>query len=194
MPQADNLKSNFLRYLLAANRPQMDDFKEWLLQPGMLFNSREQWWGGRGTRAAPHEGLDLHSFADARGMIKKLNRQIKIPAAFAGHIVKICPDFLGQSIFIRHVFQSPGGRRLYSAYGHTAPLDSLSVGQEVVEGEIIGAISGGSGNRTALAPHLHITFAWAPADCSPERLTWKNLGDDAGITLIDPLTVISSHI
>jgi murein DD-endopeptidase MepM/ murein hydrolase activator NlpD len=104
--------------------------------------------------------------------------------------VKIDQDFLGQSIYIRHEILSENGRQLYSAYGHTVPLDSLANGQEVVEGEIIGHISGGSGQKTAIAPHVHITFAWMPVPVDPDRLNWENLGNDPGITLIDPLAVL----
>ena len=89
-----------------------------------------------------------------------------------------------------HAGVTAGDRRLLSAFGHTVPRDSLSTGHYVAEGEIIGAISGFPGKKTDLLPHLHLTFAWVPADISPDRLTWENLGNDPGIRLIDPLTVI----
>ncbi|MCK9375180.1 MAG: M23 family metallopeptidase [Syntrophobacterales bacterium] len=180
-----------MAYLVAHNHTRLGDFKEWLFQPGMLFQSLEKWWGGGGLRPGHHEGLDLYSFADVRGRIKILDQHIRIPAAFSGRIVKIDPDFLGKSIFIKHEIFSGSGRQLYSAYGHTAPLEALTVGQTVVEGEIIAIISGGPGRKTAIAPHLHITFAWMPASLDPDRLTWENLGHDPAITLIDPLSVLS---
>ncbi len=191
MPTSNNLKSRFLEYLVAHNRAQMGDFQEWLFQPGMLFQSLEKWWGGGGLRPAHHEGLDLYSFADARGRIKILDQYIRIPAAFSGLIVKIDPDFLGKSIFIKHEIFSGSGRQLYSAYGHTAPLDWLTIGQAVAEGEIIATISAGPGRKIALAPHLHLTFAWLPARVDPDRLTWENLGHDPEITLIDPQSLLS---
>ncbi|MFA5112152.1 MAG: peptidoglycan DD-metalloendopeptidase family protein [Desulfobaccales bacterium] len=190
MPTSPNPQSRFLEYLVAHNRTRMRDFDQWLFQPGMLFHSLEKWWGGGGPRPGPHEGLDLYSFADARGLVKILDQHIRIPAAFPGVIVKISPDFLGKSIFISHEIFSDPGRKLYSAYGHTAPLDGLTIGQVVAEGEIIAAISAGPGRKTALAPHLHLTFAWAPAGLDPDRLTWENLGRDPGITLIDPRPVL----
>jgi hypothetical protein len=63
----------------------------------------------------------------------------------------------------------------------------------VAAGEIIAAVAGFSGKKSSLPPHLHLTFAWVPADFRLEQLTWKNLGHDAGIRLIDPLSVISGR-
>jgi hypothetical protein len=191
MSRANNLQSNFINDLLAANRPGMDGFKEWLLQPGMLFGATGKWWGDHGLRYMRHEGLDLSVFAAVDGMIKKLDQHTRIPAAFAGEVIKIAPDFLGKSIYIRHAIFSAGGRQLISAYGHTVPAESLTAGQKVAAGEIIGRISGFPGKKTSLVPHLHLTFAWVPLDRAMEQLDWQSLGNDPGITLIDPLAVLS---
>ena len=86
------------------------------------------------------------------------------------------------------------GRQLLSAFGHTVPRDGLKTGQQVAAGEIIAAVSGFPGKQTNLPPHLHLTFAWVPVDVRPDQLTWKNLGHDPGITLIDPLAVILSFL
>ena len=101
MSQSPDLKSSFFQYLVAINRPHLDNFKQWIFLPGMLFNSGEKWWGDQGRRATPHEGLDLCSFAEIDGNIKNLDPHTKIPAAFAGEIVKIDPDFLGPI----HIYQ-----------------------------------------------------------------------------------------
>jgi hypothetical protein len=194
MSPSPDLQSNFMKFLLEHNRPRMAGFKQWVFQPGMEFQALQKWWGDQGPRAAPHEGLDLYSFEDGRGMINTVDQSTQIPAAFAGHIVKIQPDFLGKSIFMSHAGVTAGDRRLLSAFGHTVPRDSLSTGHLVAEGEVIGAISGFPGKKTDLLPHLHLTFAWVPADISPDRLTWENLGNDPEIRLIDPLTVILRHI
>ncbi len=180
--------------MVQQNRPQMDGLKKWVFHPGMLFNSPEKWWGDQGTRYTKHEGLDLYSYADANGAIKTVDRHTRIPAAFAGEIVKIDPDFLGKSIYISHEIFSVGGRRLISVYGHTVLRESLSAGQQVAAGEIIGRISVFSDKKTTLVPHLHITFAWVPVQLALNQLDWKNLGADPGITLIDPLSVLSSLI
>jgi hypothetical protein len=193
MVLSPNLHSKFMDFMVGHNRTQMDRFMNWVFQPGMRFQASEKWWGDRGRRPAPHEGLDLYSFADEAGRVKTVDPQTQIPAAFGGHIAKIHPDFLGKSIFMSHEIFAQGDRRLLSAFGHTVPRDTLKVGQYVAAGESIGTIAGIFGKSTDLPAHLHLTFAWVPADVTPDRLTWKNLVDDPGITLIDPLTVISPH-
>jgi hypothetical protein len=181
-----------MQFLVAHNRPRMDGFQRWLFQPGMLFQAEVTWWGDQGRRPAPHEGLDLCCFEDAGGNEKTLDQHTQIPAAFAGQVVKIERDFLGQSIYMSHAIFADGGRRLLSAFGHTVPRESLQVGSQVAAGEIIAALSGFPRKKTALVPHLHLSFAWVPVDLSPAQLTWKNLGNDPEITLMDPLTVISA--
>ncbi len=177
--------------MLASNRAEMAGFKSWLFQPGMLFNSLETWWGEKKPRAAPHEGLDLCFFEDAAGQIKKVDENIKIPATFAGKIVKLDRDFLGESIYLSHEIFSADGRQLYTAYGHTRPLASLQVGKAVAAGEIIAQISAAAGKKIQIPPHLHLTFAWIPVPIALDRLNWPNLGTDPTITLIDPLLLLS---
>lgn len=187
-------RSLFLKHLVALNRPHLDNFKQWVFQPGMRFNSSEKWWGDLGRRPTPHEGLDLCSFEDLNGTIKTLGRHTRIPAAFAGEVVKIEPDFLGQSIYIRHEISDAGGRQLYSAYGHTLPVDSLAIGAQVAAGELIAVMSDFAGKKSAIQPHLHITFAWVAVPISLADLNWANLGKDSNITLLDPLAVLQPFV
>lgn len=156
----------------------------------MLFNSSEKWWGDQGARPVPHEGLDLCRFEGVNGNIRSLDQQTKIPAAFAGEIVKIAPDFLGKSIYVSHEIFDDYGRQLYSAYGHILPQDSLKKGSRVAEGQTIAVMSDLSGKKLAIQPHVHITFAWIPVPFAPHDLNWANLGKKSDITLIDPLSVL----
>jgi murein DD-endopeptidase MepM/ murein hydrolase activator NlpD len=119
-----------------------------------------------------------------------MDTAIKIPAAFSGEIVKIEPDFLGISIYISHEIFTGPGRQLFSAYGHTAPLDSIKAGSRVKEGETIAVISGGSGKKGSIMPHLHITFAWISTPIALNDLSWDNLAKNRNITPIDPLSVL----
>jgi len=192
--QSDNLKSGFLGYMLESNRAEMKGFKKWLFQPGMLFNSRETWWGEKKPRRTPHEGLDLCFFEDAAGRIKKVDGKINIPATFAGEIVKISRDFLGKSIYLSHEIFSQGRRQLYTIYGHTKPFASLKVGDKVAKGEIFATIAAQPKKSFDILPHLHLTFAWIPLQIHPDRLNWLNLGRDGAITLIDPLSVLLSPV
>ena len=190
MSNLPDLKSPFCQYLVSHNRPHLDNFKEWVFLPGMLFNSWEKWWGDQGRRTTPHEGVDLCSFAEVNGRVKDLGFHTKIPAAFAGEIVKIAPDFLGQSIFMRQAIFDERGRQLYSAYGHTDPVDTLHIGSQVAEGQTIAVIADLTGKQLAILPHVHLTFAWIPVAIAAHELNWDNLGKNPGITLIDPLAVL----
>jgi murein DD-endopeptidase MepM/ murein hydrolase activator NlpD len=190
MLQANNLRSSFWNFMVENNSPHLDGLKKWIFQPGMLFHSWEQWWGEPKRRIAAHEGLDLFSFEDSNGIQKTVDKDTKIPATFAGEVVKIDNDFLGKSIYLRHEIADEGGRRLYTVYGHTNPRASLRAGTKVAEGEIIGCISAAIHKKTTILPHLHLTLAWVPAVMPPDQLTWQNLSNDPMITLIDPLTVL----
>jgi len=183
-------RSSFVADLVAVNWPRLAGFQRWVFQPGMLFQAPNKWWGDRGPRYAPHEGLDLYSFADAGGGLQVVDQHTRTPAAFAGKIVKIAPDFLGHSIYLRHRRYAADGRQLISVYGHTVPQESLPVGVRVAAGEVIGTVSGFPDKKTSLLPHLHLTFAWTPVRVDVERLDWRHLADDPEITLIDPLAVI----
>jgi len=191
MSPAPEIHSKFIEFMLEHNRPRMDGFQRWLFHPGMLFQAVQKWWGDQGLRAVPHEGLDLYSFEEALGRVQTVDQQTQIPAAFAGQVVKIDQDFLGKSIYIIHAIYTNDGRQLLSAVGHTIPREGLKTGQQVAAGEIIAAVAGFPGKKINLPPHVHLTFAWVPKDFRVDQLTWKNLGHDPGIRLIDPLAVIS---
>lgn len=194
MSLTPNAKSPFGKYLVALNRPRLDNFHKWLFLPGMLFNAVEKWWGDNGIRPAPHEGLDLCQFEEVSGKQKTLDWHTKIPAAFAGEVVKIDRDFLGQSIFIRHEIFDAYGRQLYSAYGHTRPEDTLRVESQVAAGEAIATISDFPNPKLAVLPHVHLTFAWMPGDIDISGLNWDNIGKISDITLIDPLAVLDLSV
>jgi hypothetical protein len=183
------LTGSFFYHLLAANQPRLDGFKHWLFHPGMLFQSRQQWWGKEKSRSIPHEGLDLCWFKDVGGNRQSLDYTTAIPVPFPGTVVKISPDFLGQSIFVAHEILPELDRRLYTAFGHTNPRPGLVVGQKFVEGEIIAAVSAPVTRKIIVPPHLHITLALIPDSIPAAQLTWNNLGVEPTITLLDPLTV-----
>jgi hypothetical protein len=191
MSPSSEIHSQFMEFMLEHNRPRMDGFHRWVFHPGMLFQAPGKWWGDQGLRAVPHEGVDLYSFEAASGRVETVDHQTQIPAAFAGEVVKIDRDFLGKSIYISHAIYADDGRQFLSAVGHTSPRDGLKIGLQVAAGEIIAGVAGLPGNKTNLPPHVHLTFAWVPADYRMDQLTWNNLGHDAGIRLIDPLSVIS---
>ena len=123
------MPSSFTQHLLQANHLQQQDFQGWLLQPGMLFAANQFWWGAEGPRPRPHEGLDLCTFGNRRGELNSLGAGALIPTLFAGQVVAIFADFLGQSILVAH--QQQGARRFYSIYAHVIAAPHLSIGVTV---------------------------------------------------------------
>jgi len=184
-------RSRFQEYLRDQNRPYLDELQAWRFQGGMRFGAREQWWGEGKARPAPHEGLDLYAFVDTAGKVHYLDETLAIPATWAGEVTKVAPDFLGQSIFLVHEFKTPEGRRLLTAYGHTAPRPTLAVGQRVAAGEVIAHLAAARGPKMRVPPHLHLTLAWMAPDLPAVRLAWPSLGADPGLELLDPLEVLA---
>lgn len=188
-PRADYPPGDFFTFLLAANHPRLDGFKQWWLQPGMLFQSRQQWWGRKKLRASPHEGLDLCWYLDEAGNCRALDSATAIPVPFPGVIGHLCGDFLGESIFVDHALPVRPGWRLVTAFGHTTPRAGLAVGQRVMAGEIIATISSAVGRRSVVPPHLHLTLAEVPDAIPTVELTWARLGAVSDLILLDPLKV-----
>jgi murein DD-endopeptidase MepM/ murein hydrolase activator NlpD len=180
---------NFTRFLAEYNRLDETGFEKWIFYAGMLFNSPEKWWGNRGNRANPHEGLDICFYRNKKGELLRLDETTKIPALYDGEIVKIGDDFLGKSVYMRHAVFDGRGNQLYTAYGHTNPCD-IRVGGVAKEGDIVGTI-GKIRKKTPLIPHLHISVAWIPAQYPPEQLDWPIIGDPDISVLLDPLKIIS---
>ncbi len=189
--ELNNTDSGFFDFLLKINQPYMNNFERWVFYPGMLFNSLNKWWGDKKQRKTAHEGIDLCYFKEKNGEINKLPKNIKIPGTFSGNIVKIEEDFLGKSIFLGHNIFSQDQRQLYTVYGHTNPLDSIKSMQKIEAGEVIATISEFQRERMDIHPHLHITFAWVPASVNFDYLNWQNLANNPGITLLDPLAILS---
>ena len=188
------IKSRFFDHLLEKNPDSLGNFQRWRFHPGMLFNSWEQWWGEPGRRPSAHEGIDLCFFEDEAGQINFLGGTVRVPATFAGTVVKLDRDFLGQSIYLRHAIFSEDGAQLLTAYGHTRLVEGLAVGRQVAEGEIIASIAPVSARKNGMRAHLHLTMAWAPVLLPLDRLTWENLGRDGGIRLIDPLAALAPPV
>jgi hypothetical protein len=184
-------ESRFFDFLLAINQPYLNNFEKWVFQPGMLFDSLDKWWGDKEKRQTAHEGIDLCCFKENNGQVTTLHKKIKIPATFSGTIFKTEKDFLGTSIYLRHNIFAQDLRQLYTIYGHTTPLSSVIAKQKVEAGEPIAQVSEFTPKGTDIPPHLHLSFAWVPAPVEPNRLTWQNLTQDPGITLIDPFSVLT---
>ncbi len=165
-------------------------FKEWIFHPAMLFGSLQKWWGDSGKRQRPHEGLDLCLYRTREGNIDYLTGETKIPVVFAGQIIKVSDDFLGQSVFVGHDVYDSDGRQLYTIYGHIKPGNNIRPGKRLSEGDVIGVITG-TGDSEAFTPrHFHVSVAWIPNIMHVPELGWQTINDPTRVVLLDPLSVI----
>ncbi len=183
-------KTGFSEYIVGCNGLG-GRFEEWFFYPGMLFNASDRWWGGGGRRDRPHEGLDLCLYRDRCGEKHRLDETTEIPVIYSGEIIRICDDFLGQSIFVGHDTYDGNGNRLYTVYGHTIPLRGIDRGKAVSEGSIIATIAGVKRGKATVPSHLHISIAWIPETLPSKMLNWKTIDDRRMVNLLDPLKVIA---
>ena len=167
----------------------------WLFSPGMLFGSKEKWWGNGSERARPHEGIDLIACVSEGGNIFMVDGNTEIPVIQGGRIISVVEDFLGFSIFQAHDIFDSSRRRLCTAYGHTEPLKDVSASMMVGRGDVIAKVSQ-SGNRQSIVPaHLHITTAWIPDQMLDEGLDWGMFNSSEDVAMINPLDfIISSYV
>jgi len=165
--------------------------KEWLLCPGMLFRSAGKWWGNRGLRRQPHEGLDLLLYRDQEDRILHLDKTTGIPAVSDGVVVGMISDFLGKSIIVEHPVPDSDNARNYTIYAHTSPQDSICAGTAVSRGDTIATLAGEGRSPFPVAAHLHISTAWAPQPVSCDRFNWDTIGVSEMLILLDPLDVVA---
>ena len=174
--------------LLRCNGIDGTAFGQWVFYPGMLFGAQAKWWGGGGDRNKHHEGLDLYLYRDEAGQIHNLDDKMEIPAMFAGRVVKVDKDFLGQSVYVEHGISDGGGKLLYTVYGHVEPRAGVAKGAALKKGRVFAAIApGGKKRRSVPPPHLHLSVAWIAEEFPQERLNWDMLSDCGTVQLLDPL-------
>ena len=182
-------ESRFTEYMVRENGLDRRGFRAWVFLRSMLFGAEGKWWGDRGKRTSPHEGLDVCLFSDARRSLFRLKEGTRIPAMCDGTVVAIIDDFLGVSIVLEHRLPDHGGRFLM-IYGHMVVREGLRAGSGVRETEVIGTLVDPGTSRGDIYPHLHVSLARPSAGMSYDRLTWRDLNDPGLFTMIDPLAVI----
>ena len=182
-------KTRFTEMLISANRLDADDFRNWVFCPGMRFNSPHKWWGDRGRRDFPHEGIDFCLYQDRTGQILHMGRKTRIPVMHDGVVRAMFTDYLGQAVIIEHGNIADSGPYL-SAYAHTAPLDAVQPGLMVKEGDIIATIAGTGISKAKILPHLHFSFGRPSPDLVYETFVWNTMRDANRVELLDPLSLI----
>jgi hypothetical protein len=164
-------------------------FRGWVFVPAMLFGAKDKWWGDRGKRISPHEGLDFCLFSGASSNLFHLEAGTRIPAMHDGTVVAIVDDFLGKSIVLEHRLSDHPSTFL-TIYGHLAPRDALRLGNAVREADVIGTLADSGRSPVNIHPHLHVSHALPSESPSYDSLTWRDLNDPELFTMIDPLAVI----
>ena len=146
-------------------------------------------------RAHPHEGIDIYLTQDDETGVKKMRPPLRIPAMLSGSLVHIHRDFLGETLYIRHLEIRQGNTVLHTLYGHVSIIPSASAGEvgpghpcssRINRGQAVGAISYPPATSTVPA-HLHISCAWIEEDLPINKLNWENMSTHAHVRFIDPL-------
>ena len=181
-------RSLFTRHFVALNRLSRR-FRGWKVEPGMGFREPMKWWGDGKERATPHEGLDFLRFVDDAAVKHSLDPAALFPPFFAGDVVGIFPDFLGESILFRHDVVIDAGLRLYSVFAHTVPVDGIAAGVAIQEGRPVARLVN-PGEGSLVPPHLHVSLMWISQENEGIALDWGGICSSHEISLVDPLEVI----
>jgi hypothetical protein len=182
--------SRFCENLVRLNNLAAQGFAAWVFYPGMLFKAQDTWWGDRGRRSSPHEGMDFCLYRDASGAIHCLDKKIRIPVVFKGHIKHIIDDYLGRTLFVAHDIHDSVGNQCYTIYGHIAPVAGIAPGDTIREDEIVAAIADTEARTLFILPHVHISVAWIPENFPADHLAWERMSPRHHIILVNPLDVL----
>jgi murein DD-endopeptidase MepM/ murein hydrolase activator NlpD len=181
---------HFTRMLIEENAHEINGFEAWIFCRGMMFDSKAKWWGDRGRRDHPHEGIDFCVYKNNYQEILRLDTKIRIPVMHGGVVKAISKDYLGKTIVIEH--DNPGSpiKRFVSFYGHTEPLQKVDLGVRIKEGDVIAAISETGSSKSNILPHLHFSVG-IPSDLfSYDEYIWDAIRAPSKIVLIDPLSIL----
>jgi murein DD-endopeptidase MepM/ murein hydrolase activator NlpD len=180
-------KAPFTEAFVRLNNLGGEKFTAWVFHPDMLFGAKRNWWGSKGQRSKPHEGIDLCLYRDGYEKIIPLDERIRVPAMVDGIVVKMMPDFLGQSIILEHRLPHIRQNICLTIYGHTVPAQGLTIGQPVKQGQEIATIAPQKKPNLSVPPHLHITMAWSSTTPTYDTLDWTTICDPERLQLLDPL-------
>ena len=159
---------------------------QWLFHCGMLFSSRDKWWGDFKYRQSAHEGIDITFYKIYLDEIHCFDDSIKVPAMDDGIILNICDDFLAQTLVIRHNDFISSNRQILFVYAHIVPAKGLQPGHIVTTNDPIAKVSNTYTNPQ-LPPHLHFSCFEIPKDIKPEYLNWDLFSKSPDINLINPV-------
>jgi len=192
-PPAKNLAletTRFTRMLIQDNGLDRNDFESWVFCPGMLFGSPDKWWGDRGKRDFPHEGIDFCLYRNRNMQVLPIEAQTRIPVMHTGVVRALFTDFLGQAVIIEHETSERETGTFLSVYAHTNPLDGIQTGKIVKQGDIIATIAETHRSKAKILPHLHVTIGIPAPDFTYEPFEWNSMRNPALVTLLNPKGLI----
>lgn len=178
--------SNFSTAIAEQNGLLSSGWREWIFLPGTMFRGKKEWWGERKERVRPHEGVDICYYRTNLGAVCRLDEGFSVPAAYDGTVIKICRDFLGETVFMKHGLRGGKGRILISASGHMVPSEKIAPDRFVAAGEIVGRVALPQ-KKQKVPPHLHFSLGWLEAEGLIHELDWEFVASDPRMSLVDPL-------
>lgn len=158
-----------------------------------MFNATFKWWGDRGQRYKPHEGIDLCLYMDGRNRMLRINGEIRIPVLYDGVIVRIIDDFLGKTVIAEHRLSDSDNDKFYTIFGHVQPNDRLCEGKKVEQGEIFASLTATIHSKTAIVPHVHISLGRPSKPIAYDRLDWETINDPRIFVLLDPIDLVDGN-
>jgi hypothetical protein len=181
--------SKFSEFFRLINTFEDSQFYSWVFLQDMLYGASLKWWGDCQARTGSHEGLDFCLFQDKEGHLYHFTGDVQIPAMYAGTIVSIIPDFLGQTVIIEHKAHDDQGHFL-TIYGHLIPREGLEIGTVLSEGDRLGTVSVPRNSLTGLLPHVHVSIAGVLGDVAYSTLNWDQIVSSVDLALVDPLDLL----
>ena len=193
-------ESSLLDSLVCKNHLDRCGFFRFVFFDGMLFGSDQKWWGKKGRRRFPHEGLDLCFFEDHRGNSFRLDASVTVPMLYDGQVEHITDDFLGKTVISSHVIDArvfgdndragTGKISVLSLYGHLRLDKELRIGDAIKQDEIFASIAAIDNPKKKLLPHLHISLARPEMLPPAHQIEWALLNTADRSVFMNPFDAL----
>lgn len=155
------------------NPLKINDFYAWIFKKGMKFGERITWWGKLKDRGQEHYGIDLYCYLDSKKQETHVEAGIEVTAVLDGKIQWIFKDVINTTVFVITKVTN-GNDYLFYSYSHIDPK-TLSIGQEIKQGENLGQIAKSS---TSADPHLHYSVGMINKEAiDNEPMDFKKLNE-----------------
>lgn len=179
--------SNYLQAIARTNHLENDLKTQWLFYCGMLFLSREKWWGDFKYRPALHEGIDICWYrTENKKQVHCFTPEIRIPAMENGTVLNICNDFLGQTLVVELKNPTNSNFRIVLTYAHVVPEPGILKGQKIKKNQVIAKVSDTKKNDT-LPAHLHFSCFEILEPVPENHLAWDVFTDPEKVNMICPV-------